>query len=270
MQCMGVINITPDSFSDGGSLPDLQSLIQRIDSLKKAGATIIDIGAQSTAPQAKPISIDEEIERYHRFLLPLLKTWDKDITLSIDTFRPEVFKWLYNENPTLDWIFNDVSGHLDESVLNECKNARVVLGHNLCPNREEAPNHLKYTLSAEENLLDHMEQFFKSKNLSKRVILDPLFGFSKSFDQNMELLKELPQLIKRFSNEQVFLIGISKKSFLRKMLEGTVDPFTESEYLHLLFLNHFTRELKNHCLIFRVHNPKVFSLSKNFLLHSGV
>ncbi len=260
---MGVINITPDSFSDGGSLPDLQSLIQRIDSLKKAGATIIDIGAQSTAPQAKPISIDDEIERFSRFLLPLLKTWDKDIILSIDTFRPEVFKWIYFENPNLDWIFNDVSGHLDQSVLNECKNARVVLGHNLCPNRAEAPNHLKYTISAEENLLDHMEEFFKRKRLSNRIIIDPLFGFSKTFDQNMQLLKKLPEFLKRFSLEQSFLIGISKKSFLRKNLIGSADPLNDSEYLHMLFLSHYMKELREFSIIFRVHDPKIYNLSHN-------
>ena len=62
--CMGVINITPDSFSDGGSISDLQSLIQKIDSLKKAGANIIDIGAQSTAPNAMPISQNVEMERF--------------------------------------------------------------------------------------------------------------------------------------------------------------------------------------------------------------
>jgi dihydropteroate synthase len=260
-KCMGVINITPDSFSDGGSLPDLNSLIQRIDSLKKAGATIIDIGAQSTAPMAKPISIDEEMDRFKRYLLPLLKTWDPHLTLSIDTYRPEVFKWLYSENTALDWIFNDVSGHQDLEVLKECPNARIVIGHNLCPTRDEAPNHLNYIIPSKENLLDHLESFFKSKNLSDRIILDPLFGFSKNLDQNLQLLNLLPELIKRFPPEQVFLIGISKKSFLRKSLPKTADPLNDSEYLHLLFLSHFMKELKEHNLIFRVHDPRIWSLA---------
>jgi dihydropteroate synthase len=260
-ECMGVINITPDSFSDGGSLTDLNSLIQRIDSLKKAGATIIDIGAQSTAPKAKPISKDVEMDRFKRYLLPLLKTWDPHLTLSIDTYRPEVFRWLYNENKSLDWIFNDVSGHQDLEVLKECPNARIVIGHNLCPNRDETPNHLNYIIPSGENLLDHLESFFKSKNLSDRIILDPLFGFSKSLEQNLELLHLLPELIKRFSQEQVFLIGISKKSFLRKSLPQSTDPLNDSEYLHLLFLSQYMKELKEHNLVFRVHDPKIWSLA---------
>ena len=259
---MGVVNITPDSFSDGGSLPDFRSFLIKIENLIKAGASIIDIGAQSTAPKSKPISQDEEIQRFERYLIPLLQIWDKDITLSIDTFRPEVFKWLYFENPNLNWIFNDVSGHPDFEILNLCKNARMVIGHNLCPTREEAPFHLKYTPSPEENLLDHMENFFKSKKLSKRVIIDPLFGFSKNFEQNMKLLIELPNFIKRFPFGQEFLIGISRKSFLRKSLPISDNPMIDSEFLHLIYLSHFLKELKNHPLILRVHDPKIFNLAK--------
>lgn len=260
--CMGVVNITPDSFSDGGSLPDFRSFLIKIENLIKAGASIIDIGAQSTAPNANPISQEEEIERFKKFLIPALKSWDKDITISIDTFRPEVFKWLYFENPKLDWIFNDVSGHPDFEILNLCENARMVIGHNLCPTREEAPNHLKYTPSPDENLLDHMEKFFKSKKLSNRVIIDPLFGFSKNLEQNMELLIELPNFIKRFPLGQEFLIGISKKSFLRKFLPKSDNPMIDSEFLHLIYLSQYLKELKNHPLILRVHDPKIFNLAQ--------
>jgi dihydropteroate synthase len=258
---MGVINITPDSFSDGGIIFDRVSLIEKIKFLKKSGVKIIDIGAQSTAPKSAPISVDEEIARFEKFLIPILKDWDSDLTLSIDTFRPEVFLWLYRENPSLNWIFNDISGHLDENVLNFCENAKVIVGHNLCQTREEAPNHLKY-ISKQSDLILHMETFFKSKKLGPRIIIDPLFGFSKTFEQNLELLKSLPDFIKRFSFDQEFLIGISKKSFLRKSLPQSDDPMKDSEYLHLLYLVHFMKIFRNHHLIFRVHDPKIFKLAK--------
>ncbi len=261
-QCMGVINITPDSFSDGGKISDISSLVERITSLKNAGAQIIDIGAQSTAPTCKPISQNEEIERFEKFLVPLISTWDGDLTLSIDTFRPMVFKWLYDKNPNLNWIFNDVSGHLEEKILEECPNARIVLGHNLCNTREDAPEHMKYILPHDEDLIDSMEKFFKKQNLYSRVIIDPLFGFSKSFEQNLELLDKLPELIKRFSLNQEFLIGISKKSFLRKMIPESKNPLEDSENLHQYYLTNFIKEI-DQPVIYRVHNPKIFYFAQS-------
>lgn len=252
---MGVINITPDSFSDGGKITSSQVFKERVLTLQKLGASIIDIGAHSTAPSAPKVAQDEEIKRWSVFLLPHLKNWNKDLVISIDTYRPEIFKWLYCENPQLQWIFNDVSGHLEMDILESCPNAQVVLGHNLCPGRESAGLHLNYLPSGD--LLNHMEKFFKSKNLTSRVILDPLFGFSKNLEQNLYLLQRLPELVKRFPPNQEFLIGISKKSFLRNDL-----GITDSEYLHLLYLTFYLRELKDYPLVLRVHDPKIFKLGR--------
>jgi dihydropteroate synthase len=226
--------------------------------------SLIDVGAHSTAPKNPPVYEAVELDRFKEFLFPHLPHWDKKVALSLDTFRPKVFLRCLKENPHLHWVFNDVSGHLDDevvSLLEKHPHVSYVLGHNLGGERELAPFHQDFPL--EGPVVDSIESFFKEKmkKAPGRVILDPLFGFSKNHQQNWTLLRSLPELILRFPPDQVFLVGISKKSFLRRPFGPHLRSFQESEYLHFHFLVEWMEKLRGRRILFRVHEPEIWKLA---------
>ena len=277
---MGVINITPNSFSDGGSTFSLDSFLERWDNLIDQKVSILDIGAESTAPFNNPVDEKEEQARFEKMFFPLLGTLKFPSIISIDTYRPAVFKFVYKEVkkilPGQKFIWNDVSGILDETLwetLNSCPDAHYVFGHTLVADREDVSNHMGNVLAGDpilklrEHFRDGLEAFLK-KGMEKRVIFDPLFGFSKTLDQNWELIKKLPFLIKEFGVGQRWLLGISKKSFLQKKLPeslSNVEALNYSEYLHSMILSRWMHQLNDYHLILRVHDPIVVSISASFI-----
>lgn len=213
---MGVINVTPNSFSDGGeslSLSEIESRLKQFGDIE-----VIDFGAESTAPMNASISSDEEWDRL-QVILPLLKRLKSKI--SIDTYHPETIfnmvKFWRDQNLTQALVWNDVSGKFDEHVKEFLKidNVEYVYCHNLAPSREETGKHMKFlSESSGEDFFNELIQYF-SKQTHQKVIIDPCLGFSKTYDQNWMILDNFTDFINQLPGNR-FMLGFSRKSFLRK------------------------------------------------------
>lgn len=215
---MAILNVTPDSFSDGGKFYAVDEALKQAEKLIEDGADILDVGGESTRPNSARVSADEEIER----VVPIIEGVAKrfDIPVSIDTSKSEVAEYAVNAGAE---IINDVSGLLfDEkigAVAAEYKTGLILM-------------HLRGTFETMhqkapvENILSEVSSGFrqsieKAKSFSvaeNQIVLDVGIGFSKTFEQNLELLANLDKLIEEFSDFPV-LVGTSRKSFLGKILD---------------------------------------------------
>ena len=249
---MGVINLTPNSFSDGGDFNQFHSFKNRFLELLK-WAHIIDLGAESTAPFNSKISAKEELSRYEELFFPLLEELeDPHIEISIDTYKVDVFitvlKKINLKWPKTRVIFNDVSGAIDSELVDVLKSRELdfsyVFSHNLAPSREQTQNHMKYLSPSvgmdffRENIRYFEEGLKRLSTFEKTIIIDPCFGFSKSREQNLYLLKNLKTFLLQFPVGLDCLVGISRKSFLRseknKDLSILNDQFSEEINLEKL------------------------------------
>lgn len=226
---MGVINITPNSFSDGGKFKNLNDFVKSFQDML-TWVDVIDIGAESTAPFNDPIDAIEELNRFEKYLFPLLaKLSDPKTTISIDTYRPEVFYEVYlvikHFWPKTKLIFNDVSGKIDDDLvellgMNEL-DFDYVYSHNLCPSRDLTSAHMDYCSNEESiEFLRLVVQYFRNgleilKPLNRRLWVDPCFGFSKTRAQNHILLKNFKTFLLQLPWEVPIVYGVSRKSFLR-------------------------------------------------------
>ena len=194
---MGVINITPDSFSDGNQFNTQKTFHKRIEYLLSWGVTLIDVGAESTAPFNPPITGQEERLRFKEIFFPWIVKAKKSPIFSIDTYRPDTFIFVDNflqKYFKTFTIWNDVSGVLDEHVfeiLKERPYCSYVYSLTTTVKREDSSHHMNNPFpfhpceigkKAKENFFSVYE-LFKKKRLEKQLILDPAFGFSKTFEQ---------------------------------------------------------------------------------------
>jgi dihydropteroate synthase len=221
---MGVINITPDSFSDGGTYNSAEKGLEHAKSLLDSGADILDIGGESTRPFAKPVPLSEELER----VIPLIKELKKitNIPLSIDTTKSEVAKQALLNGAE---IINDVSAlDFDEKMAFVAAeyNCPVILMH-MKGTPENMQNNPSYN-----DLMNELEYFFserieyalKKKIKRNNLILDPGIGFGKTVEHNLIIIKNLKRL-KQF--DLPILTGTSRKTFIRKILgkdDSPMDP----------------------------------------------
>jgi dihydropteroate synthase len=223
------MNLTPNSFSDGGELNQLSSLEARIktwSALTEQKQVVFDWGALSTAPQNAQASHQDQDCEWQRLqlMLPVLPDLS---ALSIDTFRPEIMqKILAFGSAQQSWIWNDVSGQLDDStreLLQANPEMSYILCHNLVPNRETTPFHLDYTVKGDDFFYHFLSWFsekietFQRWGLNNPLYLDPCFGFSKNYRQNWELIDRFEEFASTFCDFPL-VIGISRKSFLRERL----------------------------------------------------
>lgn len=253
LKTMGVINLTPNSFSDGGEVSS-KNLLERIHFFNQFD--FIDIGAESTAPMNQSISADDEWERLLP-LLPLLR--EIKATLSLDTYHPETIFKLCEIYPG-KVLWNDVSGKFDDHVekfLRLRKNCFYVFSHNLSPSREKTLEHMNHLSSktGEEFLCEMVEYFTPYKR--ERVIFDPCLGFSKTYEQNWMILDHLSFLFNKLQWES-WLLGFSRKSFLRKKFQCEL---TERERLDELHLSELKRILPSSEfeIIVRTHRPELLA-----------
>jgi len=209
---MGIINMTPDSFFDGGKYNSCDKALVKIENMLDQGASIIDIGGCSTRPGSESISISEEWIRIEKIIKQSIKFFPK-IIISVDTFRSDIAKRALIEGTS---IINDISGgSFDSNMYKVVSNfkAPYVLMHlrGIPKNMMEKTNY--------ENLMVELLKYFskKIKRLKKfginDVILDPGFGFAKDYNQNYEILKNL-SLLKKLNLP--ILVGLSRKSFVKK------------------------------------------------------
>ncbi|WP_419868294.1 dihydropteroate synthase [Chryseobacterium sp. CT-SW4] len=240
---MGILNLTPDSFSDGGSFNNEKSALQHAEKLIREGADIIDIGPQSTRPHAEFLSSEEEIRRLGSVVSKIKKEFP-EILISLDTFYGQTVKFGYNEG--MD-IVNDISGgQYDPEMLDKVAetNLPYILMH-VNPSYETMHDKIRFEdITCEEN------QYFstKTEELLKKgihdIILDPGFGFGKKVEDQMKLLNEVQYLgFEKFP----LLIGISRKSFIYKPLgKSPLDINEETQKLHTKVLEQGARILRVH------------------------
>ena len=214
---MGILNVTPNSFFDGGKYKNEDEIILQVDKMLFDGATFVDIGAYSSKPSAEFVSEQEEIDRIVPVIELILKHFPKTL-LSIDTFRAEVAK-ISIENGAA--IINDISaGELDEKMFAVIAqyNVPYIMMH-MRGNPQTMQSLTLYDDIIKEILLYFSEKVKKARSLGiNDLILDPGFGFAKTTDQNYEVLQkmELFNLL-----ELPVLAGVSRKSMIYKTLNNT-------------------------------------------------
>ena len=212
---MGILNVTPDSFYDGGEYTNETAIIKRAKQIIEEGGQFIDIGAMSTRPGAKEISFQEEFDR----LLPAVRAVKKEFPealLSVDTYRTEIIQSVYNEIG--DFIVNDISGGTFDSKMFETV-AELHLPYILMHTKgksDSMQNNPVYDDVLKEVILFLSAQVQKLKLLGVcDIIIDPGFGFGKTIDHNYELLNRL-DAFKIF--ELPVLVGISRKAMIWREL----------------------------------------------------
>lgn len=243
---MGILNITPDSFFDGGRYKNESDIISQTEKMLSEGATFIDVGAYSSRPGAKHISEAEELQR----ILPVIELLVKkfpEIIISVDTFRSKVAKQTVDVGAA---IINDISGGKMDSkmfeTIAELQVPYIIMHMQGTPqNMQENPQYKNVTT---EVIKFFAEQLFKLRQLKVNdVIVDPGFGFGKTIEHNYELLKNL-SLLKNLDTP--VLAGISRKSMLYKTLD-----ITAKEALNATTSAN-TIALLNGANILRVHDVK--------------
>ena len=244
---MGILNVTPDSFSDGGLYFDTQKAINHALSMIEDGADIIDIGGESTRPFSDPVSVDDELLR----VIPVVKELRKrtDTVISIDTTKSTVAKEACLVGAD---IINDISGMLfDAKMIDVAKDigCPVVLMHikGNPKTMQENPTYDNVVSEIKCHLLDRIDYVIENGIDKKNIILDPGIGFGKTIENNFEILNRLDELT---SIEYPFLIGVSNKSFIGKTLN-----INENDRLQGTIVAN-TIALQKGCKIFRVHNVK--------------
>ena len=214
---MGILNLTPDSFYDGGSHHNIDDVLRHCEKMLTEGADIIDIGAFSSRPGSEIISVEEENSRLLPYLIEIKKRFP-DTIISIDTFRKDVAKNAIDNGAD---IINDISGGLfDNEMLSYIGENHVPYIMMHCGGSIESlhTNHIK------ENPCEIVKEFFEKQidfldNYGEQqIILDPGIGFNKSMKSNFELLNNIENY--RVNNLPV-LIGISRKSMIYKTLKTT-------------------------------------------------
>ena len=216
---MGILNLTPDSFSDGGKYQQEKEALNHVEKMLIEGAKMIDIGGYSSRPDATDISPEEEIARIYSITKQILNKFPEAI-ISVDTFRAAVAK------PMLELgihIINDISGgNLDEEMMPLVSKWQVPY---IMMHMKGTPQTMK-SMAKYENVVEEVWQFFidqinKARGLGIRdIIIDPGFGFAKNIKHNYELLLHLErfQLL-----DMPILAGLSRKSMLYRLLERPVE-----------------------------------------------
>ncbi len=243
---MGILNITPDSFYDGGTNQDIEVVVQKAEQMLKDGATILDIGGMSSRPGAAIISVEEELKRVLPVIDAILKQFP-DAILSIDTVQSVVAKAAIESGAA---IINDISaGKIDEAMYETVAELGVpyILMHmqGKPKNMQKEPTYESVQLEVLDFLIAELG---KLRALGvKDVIIDPGFGFGKQLSHNYQLLKEM-HIFKIM--EAPILAGLSRKSMIYKVLDCTPqEALNGTNILNLV-------ALQQGAAILRVHDVK--------------
>ena len=243
---MGILNITPDSFYDGGNLKNDLEILSLAEKMLTDGATFIDIGGYSSRPGATDLSVNEEFERVLPVVTLLLKNFP-EVLLSIDTFRAEVAKKAIEAGAA---IINDISaGILDDQMFKTIADYQVPY---IMMHMKGSPQTMKefadYKDVVREVLFYFSERIATARSCGiNDLIIDPGFGFAKTISHNFELLRNTEKL--QIANVPI-LIGVSRKSMIYK----TLDTSAANALNGTTVLN--TIALQKGASILRVHDVK--------------
>ncbi len=244
-QIMAILNVTPDSFSDGGLHNDLVAARTFAESAVRLGASIIDVGGESTRPGSQPVSVSEEIER----VVPVIESIKEcGAYISIDTSKAEVAEQSLRAGAH---IVNDVNAARDPQmfeILAQTQAPSVLMHMQGTPaTMQDAPRY--------ENVLDDVIVFFEERleeaersGVSKEsIILDPGIGFGKTLEQNLNLLQHLDKIHEHTGRP--ILVGLSRKSFLPKFFKRDLPAQERDAWSH-----YFHAQIAHACEILRVHD----------------
>lgn len=238
---MGILNVTPDSFSDGGRWNTAEKAQSHTREMTDAGADIIDVGAESTRPGGQPLTAEEEIERMKIFLPVVLR--ESSVPVSVDTYHWKTADYALHAGAHM---MNDIWGlqydHGEMAEVAGCHQVPVIVMHN------------KADTNYNGDVIEEMKIFFdKSLDIAlqagvkeENIILDPGIGFGKDGNQNMEVLRRLDELVRVFPCP--WLLGVSRKRFIGAILDlpaGERDEGTGAAGLW---------GINKGCSILRVHN----------------
>ncbi|MCK4224452.1 MAG: dihydropteroate synthase [candidate division Zixibacteria bacterium] len=244
---MGALNVTPDSFSDGGKFFKLEDAVKQGMKMAEEGADIIDVGGESTRPGSDPVSIQEELSR----VIPVIEALSKkiDVPISIDTYKAEVAKRALDAGTQM---INDVSAlRFDPEMKRVASEYKVPI--NLM-HIKGTPKNMQKDPWYEDVILEITEYLKKSIKIARdagidkdRIIIDPGIGFGKRLEDNLNILKNL----KNFSILGCpILVGCSRKSFIGKILDLPVEERLEGSLAALAVA------IMNGANIVRVHDVK--------------
>lgn len=254
---MGVLNVTPDSFSDGGQWNTEESAVAHAHDMIGQGADIIDVGAESTRPGHQPMTAEEEIERLKKFLPAILEK--STVPVSLDTYHWKTAEYALRQGIH---IGNDIWGlQYDKGEMAQVFSSYdipVILMHN-----QDGTNYNRDIIETMKMFLERtVELALQAGIKEKNIILDPGIGFGKDSNQNLEVLRRLDELTKHFPYP--WLLGVSRKRFIGDILE--VPASERDEGTGAVDLWGVTKG----CSILRVHNvemavrlSKVWDVLKN-------
>lgn len=217
---MGILNVTPDSFSDGGNYNNIEAAVKRAKEMVEEGADIIDIGGESTRPGASYVSEEEEIQR----VVPIIKAIKKelDVLISVDTYKSKTAEEAIKAGAD---IINDVWGFKKDSNM-----AKVVAKYEvpciLMHNREDKPysNLMKNIL---EDLIDSINIALDAGVKRENIILDPGIGFAKTYEENLEVMNNLHKIVNigfpvLLATSRKSMIGLALNVPVENRVEGTI------------------------------------------------
>jgi dihydropteroate synthase len=240
---MGILNVTPDSFSDGGNFLRVEDAVRHGEEMLREGAAIVDVGGEST----RPVAAKEEIRR----VLPAIETLGRNdkAVLSIDTSKPEVAAAAWDAGAH---ILNDVSGLTNPRMIEWLAgtDAGAVIMHMKGTPRtmQLAPVYDDVAAEVESFFVERLAALEKAGISTERAVLDPGIGFGKTLEHNLKLLRELPRFARL---GRPVLVGVSRKSFLGKIL-GTENPQDREWPTVALTCHCFEKGAR----IFRVHDVR--------------
>jgi dihydropteroate synthase len=243
---MGILNVTPNSFYDGGKHKEINSIIHQVDKMLSEGADFIDIGAYSSKPSAEFVSEEEEIKRLVPIVKSLVDTFP-NIILSVDTFRAQVAKASVENGVAM---VNDIAaGLLDDKMLETVAELKVpyIMMH-MRGNPQTMQSLTQYDDIVKEMIFYFSERIQKARSFGiSDIVIDPGFGFAKTLEQNYEVLHKM-ELFSML--ELPLLAGISRKSMIYKVLESSPQEALNGTSV----LN--TIALQKGAKILRVHDVK--------------
>jgi len=216
---MGILNVTPDSFSDGGRFASQETAVQHALQMQRDGAEIIDIGGESTRPGAAAVALDEELNR----VIPVIEKIREfsDVAISVDTSKPQVMQAAIEAGASM---VNDVNALLNAGAVEICVKHQVpvCLMHKQGKPRtmQDAPQYVDVVSEIKQYLLQRADTCVQAGISHENIIVDPGFGFGKSLENNLSLLKGINEFC---ALDYPVLVGLSRKSMFGMLLDRDVE-----------------------------------------------
>ncbi|GIP30678.1 dihydropteroate synthase [Paenibacillus sp. J23TS9] len=238
---MGILNVTPDSFSDGGRYVDPEQAVHHALQMVQEGADLIDIGGESTRPGFEPVSAEEELRR----VIPVVEALHRaapHIPISVDTYKAEVARKAIEAGAH---IMNDIwGGKKDPDMLNAAAElgCPIILMHN-----RKDMNYSDFATDVVRDLEESVELALKAGVDEKQIILDPGIGFAKNGPENLQIMTQLDRLV---DIGYPVLLATSRKKFIRTVMDLPVNDIVEGTAATVAF------GIAQGCQIVRVHDVK--------------